>query len=135
HPAAEELVRPARDVADREHAVRARVEARVAHDAVGEVEAGAVEPLNVWDDADSDDDGVGLEHGAVAEPQAVRALTVRRRHVNAETQLRPVLAVEVHEERTHLRPERACERRLLELDDGDVAAAGARARGALRPDE
>src|SRR3546814_1254755 len=106
---------PAGHVAPGDYA-RCRASGFVAHHAVVDVEAAALEPVGVGDDADAYDDEVDVEHRAVGEADALHPGAALDAHdADPEAHVDAVVAVEVGDDRAHGRAEPRSEEHTSEL--------------------
>ena len=135
---ADALVEPPRHVPGHHHVV-GDVQRGVGHDAVGELEARALEPSGGRDDADPDDHDVAVEHTAVVEHDAGDALTVVRRsqgaHADLGEKLDVVVDVQCPAGRSHFRPQHARQGLGQCLDHRDARPEPTTRGGHLGPDE
>ena len=105
-------------------------------DAVIDLEARLLRQLGVGDDADADDDRVGVERPAVGTHHAAHpAIALEPFDADAGQHLDAVGAMHIGEEAADLGIGDAAEQHVLQFDDGDLAPPGAGGRRHLEPDE
>ena len=127
------------DVADGQDVVIRRDQVPVHEDAVVAVQAARTRQPVVRAHPDADDDGVGLDHGAVGEPHGAHPHRVGgrgldRRDGDPTPQRDGVLAMQVGEDLRHPGAEDPQQGQLGLLEHGDLGTARTGCRGGLQAD-
>ena len=129
-------VAPGRDVADRPHVRCAGAAVVVAHHAVVDLDAAAVQPVGGRVRADADDDEVGVEFGAVAEHHLLDPVgSADLGHPDAAAHVDALGAVQPRHQLADLLAEHRRQRRRLRFHQHDVDAHAAQAGRHLAADE
>ena len=131
-----QVVSPRRDIADGPDVRRTGTAGGIAHHAVVHIDSCAVEPLGGGVRSDADHDEIGIEFGAVAEHHLLHLLcSPDLGNADPAPHVHPFRAVQPCDQRSDLLAQHRGQRRWLRLDQDDIDAEPAQARGHLTADE